>query len=217
MPGIARRSSGQNKPLPDGDDQDDVESLEQLRRDIELYLKRAGYGNNALKYAFAVQLDITAMLVQTKIATRQALRHAARVAHQVSRPTAAIEDQLVRSFKALAWEQRMRFSMLVGVLYATGTTIFGTIFAFALIEAHRDTPDAAALRVAAGDYSAGWTVVMEQNDLRSLVTACTKLTNIFPAPNGRHSCLVPLFMDGVEARPPTLPAWSQDTTGGAPR
>lgn len=105
--------------------------------------------------------------------------------------------------------------MLVGILYATGTIISGTIFAWAVIDAHRDTPDAAALRAASGSFPAEWTLVMLQNDLPYLVNSCAKSPSIVSAPNGRRYCYVPMLLDGVTAKLPPLPAWSNDTRSGA--
>lgn len=200
----------------DSEEKTIVDELHRVQEGLIRSIDLANLHDDPLRFPLQAISDIAELQVKTHITSARMLRRVAYAAEQVNNPSESLKTQLVKSFKALAWEQRLRFAMMVGVLYAASTVIAGTLVAWAIIEAHRDTADAAALFAAAGNYPASWTLTMLRNDLPSMLTNCAKSQHI-PAPNGRHYCSVWMIMDGVEAQPPPAMSWNEDTVSSQTR
>ena len=216
MVGRLVRASRPTAPLS-VEDQGDIDRLREAQRQLSHSINLANLHDDPLRFPLRAISEIAELQLQIQIKTRQLLRDATCAADQVNYPSALLKSQIAQCFQQVSVAHWRRFAAMVGILFAVPVMIVGVIVAGVVIEAHRNTPDADALLAASGQFPTGWAGLIRQNDLPFMVNACARPKNMFPAPNGLHYCYVPLIMDGVEAKPPPLPTWSQDAAGGASR
>lgn len=188
------------------EDRADIDRLRQVQGHIAQSIELANLRDDPLRFPLHAISEVAELQLTTQIKTRQLLHRAIRAADQVNQPSEILKANISACFQQLAREQWLRFAMMASVLFTVAVLVIGTIVAFILLEAHRNSPNAEAFLAAAGRYAVPWIRLTGQNDLPSMVSACAKSQYTGPAPNGHRYCFIAVVMDGVKAEAPSPPA-----------